>query len=156
MYAYSVAIKLSVANLASQGIRVIAKDMLAAHGAAVNLQSKLSALKLAAVGYGLERAGVGIFHGLEKTVIAAKEYTSQLSLMNAAGMSHAEIANSIASAWSTSSKVLTSTAAGNLRQLRELRSLFGDQHMSEAYAVLPTVSRTQAMMEALTGQRNDK
>ena len=130
--------------------------MLAAHGAATSLQSKLSALKLAAVGYGLERAGVGIFHGLEKTVSAAKEYTSQLSLMNAAGMSHAEIANSIGAAWSTSSQVLTSTAAGNLRQLRELRSLLGDQHMGEAYAVLPTVMRTQAVLEALTGKQNDQ
>lgn len=154
-YAYSVAIKLSVANLASQGIRLIAKDMLAAHGAAVNLQTKLSALKLAAVGFGLQRAGLGIFHGLEKTVDASKEYTAQIALMNAAGLSHLEIAQSVGAAWVTSHEVLTSTAASNLRQLRELRSLFGDQHMAEAYAVLPTVSRTQAIMHALTGRRSE-
>lgn len=155
-YAYSVAIKLSVANLASQGLRLIAKDMLAAHGIASNLQTKLSALKLAAVGYGLTRAGEGIFHGLEKTVSAAHEYTSQLSLMNAAGMSHAEVINSIGSAWATSRSVLTSTATDNLRTLREMRSLFGDLHMNEAYAVLPTVARTQAMMQALTGRRDER
>lgn len=155
-YAYSVAIKLSVANLASQGLRLIVADMLKAHGIATSLQTKMSALKLAAVGYGLDRAGMGIFHGLEKTVSAAREYTSQLSLMNAAGMSQAEIANSIAAAWSTTKDVVTSTAAENLRQLRELRSLFGNQHMSEAYAILPSVMRTQAEMEALTGQRNEK
>lgn len=155
-YAYSVAIRLSVANLASQGLRLIAGDMLKAHGIAASLQTRLSALKLAAVGYGLNQAGMTIFHGLEKTVSAAREYTSQLSLMNAAGMSQAEIAQSIASAWSTTGQVVTSTAAENLKQLRELRSLFGDQHMSEAYAVLPTAMRTQAVMEALTGQRNER
>lgn len=155
-YAYSVSVRLSVANLASQGIRLIAKDLLGAHSAAVSLQSKLSALKLAAVGYGLTRAGEGIFHGLEKTVSVASEYTKQLSLMNAAGMSHAEIASSIAAAWQTSGQVLTSTAAGNLKQLRELRSVFGTQHMSEAYAILPSVMRTQAVLEALTGKRDER
>lgn len=154
-YAYSVGIKLSVANLASQGLRVIAKDILGLFGATTNLQSKLSALKLAGVGYGLDKMGLGIFHGLEKTISASRDYVSQLSLMNAAGMSHAEIVNSIGAAWSTSHQVLTSTAAENLKQLRELRSIFGTQHMSEAYAILPSVMRTQGVLEALTGQKND-
>jgi len=130
--------------------------MLKLYGVTTNLQQKMAAMKLAAVGYGLDRMGLGIFRGLEKTVTAAQEYTHQLSLMNAAGMSQAEIANSIGAAWSTTHKVITSTAAENLKQLRELRSLFGDQHMSEAYAVLPTVMRTQAVIEALTGKRNER
>jgi hypothetical protein len=155
-YAYSVSVKLSVANLASQGLRLIATDMLKLHGVTTSLQTKMSALKLAAVGYGLDKMGTGIFHGLEKTVSAATEYTHQLALMNAQGMTHAEIARSIGAAWATSNQVLTSTAAGNLKQLRELRSIFGTQHMDEAYAVLPSVMRTQAVLEALTGRQNDQ
>lgn len=155
-FAYSVAIRLSVANLASQGIRLIAKDLLAAHGAAVGLQGKLSALKLAAVGYGLDKMGAGIFHGLEKTVSAAREYTNQLALMNAAGMSQVEIAHAVGAAWSTSRQVVSTTAEQNLRSIRELRSLFGTQHMAEAYTVLPTVARTEGIMDALTGHHSTK
>ncbi len=152
MYAYSVAIKLTVANLASQGIRLIASDLLVAHGAAAKLQDKLKALKLAAVGYGMERAGAGIFGFLEKSVDASKEYTRQLSLMNAAGMTHKDIAESIAAAWKTSREVVTSTGADNLKAIRELRTVLGVDRMGETYTILPTVQRIKAVLEALTGK----
>ena len=151
-FAYSVAIKLSVANLASQGIKLIATDLLAAHGAATKLQDKLSALKMAAVGYGLNSIGGSVLGFMEKSVDASKEYTRQLSLMNAAGMSQKDIAEATASAWKTSKDVITSSAAENLQAIRELRSVFGKDHMHEAYGILPTVQRTKAILEALTGK----
>ena len=154
-FAYSVAIKLSVANLASQGIKLIAADLLAAHGHATNLQQKLSALKLTAVGFGTEKMGSGILGFLQKSVDVSKEYTRQLSLMNAAGMTQKDIAEATAAAWNTSKNVITSSAAENLSAIRELRSVFGNDHMHEAYAILPTVQRTKAIMEALSGQKQD-
>ncbi len=154
-FAYSVAIKLSVANLASQGVRILANDLLKAHGAATNLQNKLSALKMVAVGYGLDRAGQGILGFMGKTLEVSKEYTRQLSLMNAAGMSQKDIAEATAQAWKTSQSVITSSAAENLQAIRELRSVFGLHHMGEAYAILPTVQRTKAVLEALTGKEQE-
>lgn len=154
-FAYSVAIKLSVANLASQGIKLVASDLLAAHGAAVKLEDKLKALKMAAVGYGMQKVGGGILGFLEKSVDASKEYTRQLSLMNAAGMTQKDIAEATAAAWKTSRDVITSSAAENLSAIRELRSVFGTNHMHEAYAILPTVQRTKAVMEALSGKKQD-
>ncbi len=154
-YAYSVAIKLSVANLATQGLRLLTGDLLAAHGAASKLEEKLKALKMIAVGYGLEKIGAGTIGFLEKSIKASKEYTSQLSLMNAAGMSQQEIALATASAWKTSRDVLTTTAADNLKAIRELRSVFGVDHMSEAYGILPAVQRASAIQEALTGQKQE-
>lgn len=154
-YAYTVAIKLTVANLASQGIRLLAGDLLAAHGAATNLEGKLKSLKLIAVGYGLEKIGSGMLGFLEKSVDASKEYTRQLSLMNASGMQQKEIAESITAAWKTSREVVTSTAADNLKAIRELRSIFGDSHIDEAYAILPVVQRTKAALEALTGKEQE-
>jgi len=151
-YAYSVAIKLSVANLATQGLRLLAGDLLAAHGAAGKLEGKLKALKLVGIGYGLQRIGSSTIGFIEKAVDASKEYTRQLSLMNAAGMSQQEIALSTAAAWKTSRDVLTTTAADNLKAIRELRSVFGLKRMDEAYAILPTVQRTRGVMEALTGK----
>lgn len=151
-FAYSVAIKLSVANLASQGIKLIASDLLAAHGAATKLQDKLSALKMAAVGYGLNSVGGSILGFMEKSIDASKEYTRQMSLMNAAGMTQKDIAEATAAAWKTSKDVITSSAAENLQAIRELRSVFGKDHMHEAYGILPTVQRTKAILEALTGK----
>ena len=151
-FAYSVAIKLSVQNLASQGIRLIAGDLMSAHGVAVKLDEKLKALKLTALGYGLDKAGSGILGFLEKSVDVSKEYTRQLSLMNAAGMAQRDIAQATAAAWSTSKSVVTSSAAENLEAIRELRSVFGKDNMGEAYSILPTVMRTKATLEALTGR----
>lgn len=128
------------------------RDLLKTHGAAVKLQDRLNALKLAAVGYGLDRMGKGLFTALEKTVDASKEYTRQLSLMNAAGMTQKDIAESVASAWSTSRAVVTSTAAENLKAIRELRSVLGKDRLGEAFNILPTVQRIRGVLEALTGK----
>lgn len=152
MYAYSVMIKLGVANLASQGVRLLASDLLQAHGAATKLEDKLKALKTIAIGYGLSKAGSGILSFLKQSVDVSKDYTRQLSLMNAAGMTQRDIAQATAAAWQTSRSVITSSAAENLATIRELRSVFGTDHMHEAYTILPTVMRTKATLEALTGK----
>jgi hypothetical protein len=154
-FAYSVAIKLTVANLASQGVRMLAKDLLAAHGSAVSLGDKLKALKMIAVGYGMEKAGQGMLGFMGKAIDASKEYTRQLSLMNAAGMSHLEVARATAAAWQTSRDVVTTSAAENLKAIRELRSVFGAGGMGEAYRILPTVQRTKSILDALTGRENE-
>jgi hypothetical protein len=152
---YSVAIRLSVANLASAGVRLLAADLLKAHGAATNLQSRLAALKLAAVGYGMSKAGDGILGFLHKSVDASKDMVAQLSLMNAAGMTQRDIAQATAGAYRTSSDVMTTTVAENLKAIRELRSVFGAGKMGEILAVLPTVQRTKASLEALTGKEQE-
>lgn len=154
-FAYSVAIRLTVANLASQGVRLLAKDLLAAHGNAVKLGDKLTALKMMAVGYGMDKAGQGILGFMGKAIDASKEYTRQISLMNAAGMSHVDIAQATAAAWQTSRSVITTTAAENLKAIRELRSVFGAGGMKEAYGILPTVQRTKSILDALTGKENE-
>ncbi|MDK4804949.1 MAG: hypothetical protein OC190_00200 [Novosphingobium aromaticivorans] len=152
-FAYSVAIKLSVANLASKGVRLLANDLLKAHGAATNLQDKLSALKMVAVGYGLDRAGQGILGFMGKSIEAAKDYTHQIALMNAAGFTQKELAESIGSAWKTTGTVITTTAAQNLETIRELRSAFGKgEGMEHAYAVLPQVQRVSSILASMTGK----
>jgi hypothetical protein len=151
-FAYSAAIKLSVANLASQGVRLLASDMLKAHGQAVKLQDKLSAVKMVAVGYGLRLArGSRVFWAMR--LRAAREYTHQLALMNGAGMSHLEIAKATGEAWKTSQSVLTTTASDNLRVIRELRSVFYGR-MDEAYSALPMVQRTAAVIQSQTGRED--
>lgn len=152
-FAYSVAIKLSVANLASQGVKLLAADLLKAHGQAVNLQDKLKALRMVAIGYGMEKVGQGMLGFLHKAVDGSKEYTHQLALMNAAGFTHKELAESVGSAWKTSHDVISSTAAGNIETIRELRSAFGaGEGMEHAYTMLPIVQRMNGIMTSLTGK----
>lgn len=150
--AYSVAIKLSLTNMVSSGLGMIAKDLTGLEKNVVSLQDKFKALKMIGVGWGLSHIGSSMFGFMGKTVEASKEYTRQLSLMSAAGMSQLEIAKATSSAWQTSKDVITSSASANLTAIRELRSVFGKDHMSEAYAVLPQVQRTKSIMEALTGK----
>ncbi|WP_230371016.1 DDE-type integrase/transposase/recombinase [Paludibacterium denitrificans] len=150
--AYSVAIKLSLTNMVSSGLGMIAKDLTGLEKNVVSLQDKFKALKMIGVGWGLSHIGSSMFGFMGKTVEASKEYTRQLSLMSAAGMSQLEIAKATSSAWQTSKDVITSSASANLTAIRELRSVFGKDHMSEAYALLPQVQRTKSIMEALTGK----
>lgn len=154
-FAYSVAIKLTVANLASQGVRMLAKDLMAAHGNAVALGDKIKLLQGIALGYGLDKVGHGMLGFIGKSIDASKEYTRQLSLMNAAGMGHLEIARATAAAWQTSKSVITTSAAENLKAIRELRSVFGAGGMGEAYKILPTVQRTKSILDALNGRDNE-
>ncbi|MDR3449312.1 MAG: hypothetical protein P4M15_06140 [Alphaproteobacteria bacterium] len=152
-FAYSVAIKLSLANLASKGVRLLAKDFMAAHGAAAKLEDKLKALKLIGVGYGMEKAGQGILGFMGKAVDSSKEYVHQMSLMNIAGWTQKEIAGSVAAAWKTTGSVITTTAAQNLETLQELRTAFGKgEGMQHAYAVLPQVQRVSSILASLTGR----
>ena len=153
--AYSVAVKLSVNNLASQGLRAITADFMKAHGGAVQLQQKLEALKLIGNGWAIESAGKNILGFLDKSVKVSEQYVNQLSLMNAAGMTQKDIAEATTAAWTTSHQVMTSSAAENLKAIRELRSVLGANNMGEAYGILPTVQRTKAVLESLTGKEQD-
>lgn len=150
--AYNVAIKLSLTNMVSSGLGMIAKDLTGLDKNVVNLQEKFNALKMIGAGWGIAKIGDGMFGFLERSVETSKEYTRQLSLMNASGMSHLEIAKATGAAWATSKDVITSSTSQNLTAIRELRSVFGKDHMDEAYAVMPQVQRTKAIMEALTGK----
>ena len=150
--AYSVAIKLSLNNMVSSGLAAIAKDVTGLERNVVNLQEKFNALKMIGAGWGIKHVGDGMLGFLSKSVDVSKEYTRQMSLMNAAGMSQLEIAKATGAAWATSKEVVTSSAAANLEAIRELRSVFGKDHMDEAYSILPTVQRTKSILEALTGK----
>ena len=151
--AYKIGITIGLTNKVSQGLSAIRKDLLATHGVTVDLTKKLEALKMIGIGGLGMGAGLGILGFMHKTLDASKEYTRQISLMNASGMTQVEVAQSVAAAWKTSRDVVTSSAQENLAAIRELRSVFGKgEGMQEAYAVLPIVQRTKAIMEALTGK----
>jgi hypothetical protein len=154
--AYTVGIRISLINGVSTGLSLIGRQFRTTHTDVKALEKRLLSVRtLLYTGAGLAAAGGGILWGISKLAKAGSEYTRQLSLMNAAGMNQLEIANATASAWKTSRDVVTSNATQNLQAIRELRSVFGLHHMAEAYSILPTVQRTKAVLEALTGKEQE-
>lgn len=151
---YKVAVELSLINNVSRGLKLIGGEMLGLNKTAASLQDKFKGLGLALAGFGMDRAGQGLLGFMGKAIDASKEYTRQISLMNAAGMSQTEVARSVGAAWKASHEIMTSSAADNLQTLRELRTVFYGR-MEEAYGVLPQVQRATAIMEALTGRKQD-
>ncbi|MEN2672543.1 hypothetical protein [Herbaspirillum huttiense] len=151
--AYKIGIRIQVLNFASQGLAMLGADLMKTHGMAAKLENSLKAVKIAGIGLASAKMGDGMLGFLEKSVKLSKEYTRQLSLMESSGsMNPAEIAEATSAAWKTAREVITTTPAENLEAIRELRSVFGADHMHEAYAVLPFVQRAKSVMEALSGK----
>jgi len=153
---YKIGVRLSMVSNVGQMLGVLSKQFTGLNSSIANTQKGLARMKTAMAGALAVSAGVGVLDGFSKIVDASKEYTHQIALMNAAGFTHKELAGSIASAWQTSSKVITSSAQENLATIRELRSAFGKgEGMEHAYAVLPQVQRVSAMLESLTGKKQE-
>lgn len=91
-------------------------------------------------GYMLERGGRALFG-------AGAGYDNQLALMRAAGMTGAEMTGSQRAASRTSNTVRTTTETENLKTIRELRMVFGDQ--KSAVNNLEAVQKSAAVLGAL-------
>jgi hypothetical protein len=156
MEAYSVAVRVSLINGAASGLMALARQFNTTHVSAMALKKELRGIGLLMVGGGMMAAG-GAFglHMIGKTLPYAKEYANQLSLMNTLGMRQADIAKVVGQAWKASMDVPSTTAAGNLKTFRELRSVFGVGHESEAASMLPIVGRIQGALTALTGREQE-
>ncbi|WP_325365398.1 hypothetical protein [Dyella sp.] len=97
---------------------------------------------------GSAMVGVGFF-GLDamgKAIDKAKEYQKQLSLLKATGASPAEVAKDVATSWATSSQVITTSAADNVKAIRELRSVLGAGNTDAVASVLPNLQRVSAIV----------
>lgn len=150
--AYSVGIKLSLNNMVSSGLHLLAKDLTGLEKNVANLQDKFSALKTIAVGWGIQHIGSGMLGFIGKSVEVSKEYTHQVAQLGVMGMQQKEIAEVIATSWKTTRDVITSSASDNIEAFRELRGAFGAGHEHEALAILPVAQRASAIVSSLTGK----
>ena len=94
--------------------------------------------------------GLRVVGGMVKS---AKEYADQLAQLNILGMTHRQVAESIAAAWKTTGTVLTTTATQNIAAIRELRQVFGgnEEGFRNVIGNLDTVQKMQAVLSAATG-----
>ncbi len=102
-------------------------------------------------------AGAGFFglRAIDRAIDKAKAYQAQLSLLKATGADQREIALDTAAAWKTAGDVLTTSAADNLKAIRELRSVLGAGNTGAVSAVLPAIQRMSGSLTALTGRTPD-
>jgi hypothetical protein len=134
--AYKVGVTLALNNKVSAALGFIARDFVKTNAEAKALQKNLKEIKLLGMA-GAAIGGMG-FMGLlaiKDTLKPANEYVHQLNIMNMAGLKQAEIAESIRAAWENTSKVMTTTATGNLKAILDLRNITGS--LQEAKALPP-------------------
>jgi hypothetical protein len=144
--AYKVGVTLALHNQVSSVLGLIARDFAKTNVHAIALKTTLKEVKLlgmaGAIVGGAGFLGLGI---ISRTIAPAKEYVHQLQLAQAAGMSQLEIANATGAAWKTTGEVMTTTAADNLKVIKELRQVFGGTE--HAITFLPQMQKMQAVLD---------
>lgn len=148
--AFKIGIAISVVDRASTQLGIIGRQFATTNQQATALRGTLDRLRaLTAGGFlgaGVATVGVRMLEGMARP---AMEYAHQLSLMNAAGMQHQEIVDSIKSAWETTRQVSSTTAADNLKSIREMKMVFGDT--ADAIKFLPQMQRIAAVLQNVLG-----
>lgn len=154
--AYSIAVKISVVNQVSGALMAMSKQFSQLHGQAAGFQKKLDKIKMTML-QGGALVGVGAF-GLKMfdgAIKSADEYYHQLAILKNVGMSQVDVAKSVQKAWETTHEVMATKASDNIKTLLELRSAFGEGKYDEALAILPTVQRVGAVLQSITGAKQD-
>lgn len=142
MNVFEAGVVLHLVDKVSSGLGAIAMQFTRTQTAANALQARLTAIH-STFHKGLLIAGGGMALALPlvHATKAAEGYQHQLNQMQTAGLSHKEMAQSVAAAWQTTGKVITSTAEENLKVIMDLRSVFG--HTGEAIDYMPKFTKIQ-------------
>lgn len=155
--AYSIAVKISVVNQVSNALMAMSKQFSQLHGQATVFQNRLDKIKMTMLqGGALVGAGAFGLKMFDGAVKSADEYYHQLAILKNVGMSQVEVAQSVQKAWETTHEVMSTKASENIKTLLELRSAFGEGKYDEALAILPTVQRMGAVMQSITGAKQDR
>lgn len=151
--AWRIGVKISVINGFSNGLALFSREAMSAQKKVVGLQAALDAttrsMKIGGMMAGAGFLGLSMF---DKAIDKAKDYQSQLSLLKVSGADQIEVAQGVALAWKTSHEVMSTSAADNLRAIRELRSVLGPNSIGEIGSVLPQIQRMSGTLTALTGK----
>lgn len=155
--AYRVGVRISLIDGVSTGLASLSGKFAKAQIAGASFHKQLDRINGALLKSGAVAvagfAGLGM---LKHALKPATEYANQLSLINQLGLSQVETAELVSAAWKTSHDVMTSSAAGNLKTLRELRSAFGAGHEEYAIQSLAPTQMMSGMLTALTGREQER
>lgn len=137
---YKIGVSVVLGNLVSAELLKIGKQFGIVNKEAMGLNGTMLALAA---------TGIAVFgYALAGAIKSSSEYAHQLNIMNMAGLSQVDIAKAVGEAWKNTSTVMTTTATGNLKAILDLRNVLGS--MPEAIAMLPIVTKIQAVMSSST------
>jgi hypothetical protein len=151
--AYKIGVSIALANGVSPVLAIITKDLLALNAPISKIEQAFSGWKTALLGV----AAIGtaaVVEGLIKIAEHGGEVNHQLEMMKLAGMSNADIQQSMAQAMQTSGSVLTTTLSENLKHIRELRYAFGDT--TTAMAHMDEISKANSVLNSVKGGGKDE
>src|SRR5688572_30504870 len=117
---FEAGVTIHLVDKVSGALGQIARQFTSTQSAATALNTRLNSIA-STFKSGLIMAGGGaaLAAPLILATNHAKEYVHQLNQMNSAGLTHHEMAESVAAAWSTSRSVVTSTARENLKVIMD-------------------------------------
>lgn len=147
--AWRIGVSIAMTSNANQILGVLGRDLAGLGQQAKALTGTLNLAKLAAVGAMGVVAGGAALAGMAKLVSHGQELVHQQALMRSAGMDNKEIAEATTKAWQNTRDVMGTGVSENLKNIRELRMVFGDT--TEAMANLQNVTKAQVVLNAVRG-----
>ncbi|MGN6536408.1 MAG: hypothetical protein ACTHKQ_11855 [Mesorhizobium sp.] len=154
MDVWKIGVTMSLTNAVSPVIAVIVSDLLGLKGNVKDVEGEFRSWQPAIAGAIAALTGTAMIGGILKLADAGSEVNHQLELMKVAGMQNVEIQQAMAQAMQTAADVQTTTYAGNLEHIRELRYAFG--RTDEADQFLTDVSRSNSILNAVKGGGQDQ
>lgn len=147
------------------GLSAISAAFGKAHGSAKRFHKQLQKTKgLFLTGFAITGAGLMGLEAMKFPIEAAVEYRHELEMLKVAGVGVQQIAQAQAAAALTSQLAPTTTLAGNLQSLAELRTVLGQlrdesgkrivEHATErAASILPQIQQMNYVLENMLDER---
>ena len=148
--AFKLGVSLSLTDNVSSGAAVIARQMLGVGNAASSAQSSILAAKVALGGFVAIAAGGALLGMTAALAASGRELLNEQALLRATGATAVEVAQSSARAWEVAGKLIGTSVSDNLRQITNLRNVFGD--LGTAETLLPEFQRSGQLLKATTGK----
>jgi hypothetical protein len=146
---YKVGVRLAMTSNAPQVLSLLSKELLGVNAKVKELAGGFNKLKVAIGGAFAIYGGEKMLGTLGRMVEAGSEIVHQQQLLKIAGASNQQIAEATATAYKTSAQIQTTTIAGNLKHLRELRYALGN--LGAAQVALPLVAKSNAVLQSVLG-----
>lgn len=148
--AFKVGVNLSLTDNVSAASAVIQRNMLGLNQSVVAAQNGLNRATVAAAGFASALAGGALLAATAALARHGHELLNEQVLLRATGATASEVAQSTARSWEVAGRLIGTSVADNLRQITNLRNIFGDLRTSEA--LLPEFQRAGLVLQATTGK----
>lgn len=150
---YQVGVKLALSSNHAGVLGALSSSLLGVNTKIKDIEKGFAAWRTPLLGVAGLLGAIGITKGLHAIAAAGGKVNHELNMMKSAGMSVAEVQDSVAAAMKTSGSVMTTTLSENLRHVRELRYAFGET--TTAIEHLDEISKSNSILNNVAGGGHD-